>query len=141
MKQYLHIVTLGVKDLSRSRSFYTEILGWKRSSASNDGVAFFQAGGVVLSLYPRNALAEDACIESEGSGFGGMALAYNTRSEHEVDEIIYDLRSKGVTILKSPQKAFWGGYHAYFADPDGNPWEVAFNPYFLFDNAGNLHLE
>jgi len=58
-----------------------------------------------------------------------------------VDEIIGDLRSKGVTILKNPQKAFWGGYHAYFADPDGNLWEVAFNPFFLFDNAGNLNLE
>jgi uncharacterized protein len=140
MKQYLHIITLGVKDLSRSRSFYTETLGWSPSSASNDGVAFFQAGGVVLSLYPRNALAEDAFIGSEGSGFGGVSLAYNTRSEHEVDEVIEDLRLKGVTILKPPQKAFWGGYHAYFADPDGNPWEVAFNPYFLFDNAGNLNL-
>jgi catechol 2,3-dioxygenase-like lactoylglutathione lyase family enzyme len=140
MKQYLHIITLGVKDLSRSRSFYTETLGWTPSSASNDGVAFFQAGGVVLSLYPRNALAEDASIGSEGSGFGGVSLAYNTRSEHEVDEVINDLRFKGVTILKPPQKAFWGGYHAYFADPDGNPWEVAFNPYFLFDNAGNLNL-
>jgi uncharacterized glyoxalase superfamily protein PhnB len=85
-------------------------------------------------------LAEDASIGSEGSGFGGVSLAYNTRSEHEVDEVIEDLRLKGVTILKPPQKAFWGGYHAYFADPDGNPWEVAFNPYFLFDNAGNLNL-
>ena len=95
----------------------------------------------MLSLYPRDALAEDASIPHEGSGFGGVALAYNTRSEHEVDEIISDLKSKGVTILKSPQKAFWGGYHAYFADPDGNPWEVAFNPFFPFDNSGNLVLK
>ena len=141
MKQYLHIITLGVKDLNRSRAFYTDILGWKPSPASNDGVTFFQAGGVVLSLYPRNALAEDASVGLEGSGFGGVTLAYNTRSEHEVDEIIDDLRSKGVTILKNPQKAFWGGYHAYFADPDGKHWEVAFNPFFLFDEAGNLDLK
>jgi len=141
MKQHLHLITLGVKEMDRSRTFYTDILGWTPSTASNAGVAFFKAGGVVLSLFPRNALAEDASIESEGSGFSGMSLAYNTRSEHEVDEIIGDLRSKGVTILKIPQKAFWGGYHAYFADPDGNPWEVAFNPFFLFDNAGNLDLE
>jgi catechol 2,3-dioxygenase-like lactoylglutathione lyase family enzyme len=141
MNQHLHILTLGVKDLSIARAFYTEGLGWKPSSASNEGVTFFQAGGVVLSLYPREALAEDASLPAEGTGFGGVTFAFNTRSEGEVDEIISDLKSKGVTILKPPQKAFWGGYHAYFADPDGNPWEVAFNPFFNFDNWGNLALE
>ena len=141
MDQHLHIITLGVKDLSSARAFYTGILGWKPSSASNEGITFLKAGGVVLSLYPREALAEDASLPAEGSGFSGVAFAYNSRSEHEVDEIISDLESKGVTILKPPQKTFWGGYPAYFADPDGNPWEVAFNPYFIFDHAGNLVLE
>jgi catechol 2,3-dioxygenase-like lactoylglutathione lyase family enzyme len=141
MNSHLHLVTLGVADLERARKFYTEILGWAPSKASNDSVVFIQAGGVVLSLYPREALAEDASIPAEGSGFGGVAFAYNTRSENEVDAIISDLKAKGVAILKAPQKAFWGGYHAYFADPDGNPWEVAFNPFFNFDTAGNLVLE
>jgi hypothetical protein len=141
MNQHLHIITLGVNDLNRARIFYTETLGWKPSSASNDGIAFYQAGGVVLALYPRDALAEDATVPAEEGGFGGLTLAYNTRSELEVDEIIADLKSKGVTILKPPQKVFWGGYHAYFADPDGNPWEVAYNPFFQFDTAGNLKLE
>lgn len=140
MNSHLHLVTLGVSNLDRARKFYTEILGWAPSKASNDSVVFIQAGGVVLSLYPREALAEDASIPAEGSGFGGVAFGYNTRSEREVDEIISDLKSKGVTILKPPQKAFWGGYHAYFADPDGNPWEVAFNPFFSFDHSGNLAL-
>jgi catechol 2,3-dioxygenase-like lactoylglutathione lyase family enzyme len=141
MNQHLHIITLGVKDLSRARAFYTEALGWKPSSASNDGISFYQAGGVVLSLYPLDALAEDASIPVTEGVFRGVTFAYNVRSESEVDEIISDLELKGVTILKHPQKAFWGGYHAYFADPDGNPWEVAFNPYFTFDNTGNLLLE
>ena len=141
MNQHLHIITLGVGDLNRARSFYTGTLGWTLSASSNDDIAFFQAGGVVLALYPRKALAEDAVVPAEEGGFGGMTLAYNTRSELEVDEIIADLKLKGVTILKTPQKVFWGGYHAYFADPDGNPWEVAFNPFFPFDNAGNLNLE
>jgi uncharacterized protein len=130
-----------VKGLDRSRSFDAEILGWTPSTASNDGAAFFKAGGVVLSHFSRKALAEDASIGPEGSGFGGMTLACNTRSGHEVDEVIHDLSSKGVTILKQAQKAFWGGYHACFADPDGIPWEVASNPFFLFENAGNLNLE
>ena len=141
MNQHLHLITLGVRDFERSRKFYTEVLGWKLASASNDDVAFFQAGGVVLGLYPREKLAEDALTSPEGSGFAGITLAYNARSEAEVDEIIADLRSKGVKIVKEPQKVFWGGYSSYFADPDDYHWEVAYNPFFAFDEKGNLKLD
>ena len=130
MNQHLHLITLGVKDFAKSRKFYTEILGWKASSASQDDVAFFQAGGVALGIYPREKLAEDALIPSEGSGFAGITLAYNARSEAEVDEIIRDLKSKSVKIVKEPQKVFWGGYSGYFKDPDGHLWEIAHNPLF-----------
>jgi catechol 2,3-dioxygenase-like lactoylglutathione lyase family enzyme len=140
MNQHLHLVTLGVRDLERTRKFYTEILGWKLASASNEDVAFFQAGGVVLGLYPRDKLAEDALTSPEGSGFGGVTLAYNASSEAEVDEIIRDLEAKGVQIAKQPQKVFWGGYSSYFVDPDGFHWEVAYNPFFPFDENGNLKL-
>jgi catechol 2,3-dioxygenase-like lactoylglutathione lyase family enzyme len=140
MNQHLHIVTLGVKDLEVSRRFYAEILGWKLSGASNEGIAFFQAGGVVLALFPREELAKDAVVSPEGSGFSGFALAHNARSETEVDEIINNLRSKGVKIVKEPQKVFWGGYSSYFADPDDYLWEVAYNPFFPFDEQGNLNL-
>jgi catechol 2,3-dioxygenase-like lactoylglutathione lyase family enzyme len=141
MNQHLHLVTLGVNNFETSKKFYTEILGWKPSSNSNDDIMFFQAGGVVLGIYPREKLAEDALISPEGQGFAGFTLAYNTRSESEVDEIIRDLKSKGVKILKEPQKVFWGGYSSYFADPDGNCWEVAYNPFFPFDENGNLKLD
>jgi catechol 2,3-dioxygenase-like lactoylglutathione lyase family enzyme len=141
MDQHLHIVTLGVSDLKRSRDFYSQTLGWKSSSASNEGIVFFQAGGVVLALFPREELAKDALVSSKGSGFAGFTLAYNAQSETEVDEIIRDLKAKGVKILKEPQKVFWGGYSSYFADPDGNCWEVAYNPFFPFDENGNLKLE
>lgn len=141
MNQHLHLVTLGVKDFAKSYKFYTEILGWKPSRASQDDSAFIQAGGVVISLYPREKLAEDALVPAKGSGFAGFTLAYNAQSETEVDEIIRDLKAKGVKILKEPQKVFWGGYSSYFADPDGNCWEVAYNPFFPFDENGNLKLE
>ena len=140
MNQHLHLITLGVRDFEKSKKFYTETLGWKPSSASQDDVTFFQAGGVVLAIYPREKLAEDALTSLEGQGFSGITLAYNARSESEVDEIIHDLRSKGVKILKEPQKAFWGGYSSYFADPDDYHWEVAYNPFFPFDESGNLKL-
>jgi uncharacterized protein len=141
MNQHLHLITLGVRDFERSYKFYVETLGWKPSSASQDDVAFFQAGGVVLSIYPREKLAEDALVSAEGHGFSGITLAYNAQSESEVDEIIGDLKSKGVQIIKEPQKAFWGGYSSYFADPDDYRWEVAYNPFFPFDESGNLKLD
>jgi len=141
MNQHLHLVTLGVRDFEASKKFYSQTLGWKPSSASNDNVVFFQAGGIVLSVFSREELAKDAQVEAEGQGFPGFTLAYNAQSEAEVDEIIDDLRAKGVKILKDPQKVFWGGYNAYFADPDGNCWEVAHNPFFAFDEKGNLKVD
>jgi len=141
MNQHLHLITLGVSNFEHSYKFYTETLGWKPSSASQDDVAFFQAGGVVFAIYPREKLAEDALTSPEGSGFAGITLANNAKSEGEVDEIIRDLEAKSVQIAKQPQKVFWGGYSSYFADPDGYIWEVAYNPFFPFDENGNLKLE
>jgi catechol 2,3-dioxygenase-like lactoylglutathione lyase family enzyme len=140
MKQHIHIITLGVKDLETSKKFYAETLGWK-ISRPQEGIVFFQAGGVILALYPRDLLAEDAVVSPQGSGFSGMTLAYNAGSEAEVDEIIKDLKSKGVKIIKEPQKVFWGGYSSYFADPDDFRWEVAYNPFLAFDENGSLKLE
>ena len=141
MKQHVHLITLGVRNVEISKRFYSETLGWSPSSSSNEDITFFQAGGVVLSIFQREKLAEDALVSPDGQGFAGFTLAYNARSEAEVDDIIRDLKSKGVKILKEPQKVFWGGYSAYFADPDGNCWEVAYNPFFPFDENGNLKLE
>ena len=141
MDQHLHLVTLGVRDFETSKKFYTEMLGWKPSSSSGEDVVFIQAGGIVISIFPREKLAEDALVSPEGHGFSGITLAYNAQSEAEVDEIITDLKAKGVKILKEPQKVFWGGYSSYFADPDDNCWEVAYNPFFPFDENGNLKLD
>jgi len=141
LNQHLHLITLGVNDFERSFKFYSQTLGWKPASASSEDVAFFQSGGVVLAIYPREKLAEDALTPPDGSDFHGMTLAYNARTETEVDDIIRDLKTRGVHIKKEPQKVFWGGYSSYFADPDGFLWEVAYNPYFLFDENGNLKLE
>jgi len=141
MNQHLHLITLGVKDFEESKKFYTETLGWKASGSSSDDVTFIQAGGIVLAIFPREELAKDALVSPDGHGFAGFTLAYNARSEAEVDEIIDELKAKGVKIIKEPQKVFWGGYSSYFADPDGYIWEVAYNPFFPFDENGNLKLE
>ena len=140
MRQKLNLVTLGVRDFQRSLKFYQDGLGWKRSSGGGDDTAFFQMGGIVLSLYPREKLAEDAMVSASGSGFSGITLAYNAKSETEVNEVLSAVEKIGGKIVKPAQKVFWGGYSGYFADPDGHLWEVAWNPFWGFDEIDNVIL-
>jgi predicted lactoylglutathione lyase len=139
MEQRISVITLGVRDLRESQAFY-ERLGWKRSTLDAEGVVFFQVGGMVLSLFSRQDLAKEAHLSPEGSGFCGMALTYNTRSKDEVDEILEHAEAAGARILKPAQTAFWGGYSGYFSDPDGFPWEVAWNPGFQLAPDGRVTL-
>lgn len=139
MDQRVSIVTLGVSDLKRSRHFY-EQLGWRASSASNDAIVFFQAGGMIVGLYPRVELAKDANLAPESQGFPGFTLSWNARSRAEVKEVLDEAEAAGAKILKPAQEAFWGGYSGYFADPDNFPWEVAFNPSFPIAEDGAIHL-
>ncbi|NNF32781.1 MAG: VOC family protein [Saprospiraceae bacterium] len=132
------MVGLGVKDLKASTLFYETHFGWTKTRSSNDDITFFQLNGILLSLYNREKLAEDATVDPNGSGFKGVTLAYNTRSEEEVDDIIKRLSDAGVTIVKQPEKVFWGGYSSYIADPDGHLWEIAFNPFLPLDEDGNV---
>jgi hypothetical protein len=108
--------------------------------AEAEGVVFFQAGGMALALYPRVELAKDARVAPEGSGFSGMALAYNTRSREEVDSALAEAQVAGAKLLKPAEEAFWGGYSGYFADPDGFPWEVAWNPSFAVMEEGSIRI-
>jgi catechol 2,3-dioxygenase-like lactoylglutathione lyase family enzyme len=105
MEQRLSLITLGVTDLNRSREFY-ERLGWHRSAANTEGIAFFQAGGIALALYPRLELAKDATIAPEGQGFNGITLAYNTRNRNEVDSVLKEAQAAGATVVKPAQEAF-----------------------------------
>jgi uncharacterized protein len=139
MEQRVSIVTLGVADLKRSREFY-ERLGWRRSMANEEGVVFFQAGGMALALYPRHELAKDANIAPDGQGFGGISLAYNARNRAEVDSVLKDAVAAGASLVKPAQEAFWGGYSGYFSDPDGFLWEVAWNPQFPIGEDGSIRI-
>ncbi len=137
MEQRLTIVGLGVNDLEVATKFYEEKFGWEKMGASNDSISFFQLNGILLSLYPSEKLAEDATVSAEGSGFKKFTLAYNTRSKQEVDDLISELETKGVKIVKRPEEVFWGGYSSYVADMDDNLWEIAFNPFLPLDEKGN----
>jgi hypothetical protein len=139
MEQRISLITLGVTDLDRSRNFY-ESLGWQRSMPQTEGVVFFQAGAMVLSLFPRDKLAKDANLSPDGSGFNGISLAYNARTRAEVDAVLDAAVAAGATLRKPAQEAFWGGYSGYFSDPDGFLWEVAWNPQFPIADDGSIHL-
>ncbi len=138
MDQRVSLITLGVADLDRSRRFY-EALGWKRGN-KDDGVVFFQIPGAVFALWARASLAEDARIADSGASFGGITLAYNARSKEDVDAVLAEAKAAGATILKPAEDVFWGGYSGYFADPDGHPWEVAWNPGWRLDGEGRVSL-
>lgn len=116
-----------MESVQRSRQFY-ERLGWHRSSASNESIVFFRAGGIALALYPLAELAKDANLSADGQGFGGITLAYNGSSRDDVDWVLSEAVKAEATLLKPAQEAFSGGYSGYFADPDRFPWQAASNP-------------
>src|SRR5688500_8952410 len=122
MDQRLSLVTLGVADLQRARSFY-EGLGWTTGAEPGDDVVFFQAGGMVVALWDRASLAEDSVVEDAG-GWGGVTFAYNTRSPEEVDAVLAEAAAAGGTIARPGAETFWGGYSGVFHDPEGHAWEV-----------------
>jgi uncharacterized protein len=138
MEQRLSLITLGIGDLARARAFY-EALGWSSGAKEGDDVVFFQAVGMVVALWDRAKLAEDSAVADDG-GWGGVTLAYNTRSPEEVDSVIEEARAAGATIGREPGETFWGGYSGVFIDPDGHPWEVAHNPRWTIAEDGALVL-
>jgi uncharacterized protein len=141
MEQRVSLVTLGVDDLGRARRFY-EALGWTTGAAPADDVVFFQAGGLIVGLWSRAALAEDSGVEDGGvedaSGWGGIVLAHNVRSPAEVDAVLAEADAAGGTIVRSGAPTFWGGYSGLFRDPDGHAWEIAHNPSWALAEDGSV---
>ena len=135
----LNIVTLGVANVAKSRAFY-EALGWRASAASREGIAFFELGGVLLALFSRDALADDADVAPAGDGFRAVTLAHNVGSDAEVDAALAHAERCGARIVKPACRVFWGGYSGYFADPDGHLWEIAHNPFASLSPDGRLLL-
>lgn len=145
MEQRLSLVTLAVADVGAARGFY-ERLGWRAAALGDGEVAFFQCGGMIVSLFDRAAQLADAGLPPEqppAGGprrFGGVVLAYNTRDREEVDTVLAAAAAAGGRLLRPAATAFWGGYTGYFADPDGHVWEVAWNPDFPIAEDGSVRL-
>lgn len=138
MEPRISIVTVVVDDLDRMAAFY-EAMGFVRHQGITEGVAFFQAGGSIFALYPRTEAERDAGL-AFGRGTPSVYLAYNTRSEEEVDAVLQKVISNGGKVIREAGRAFWGGWFGYFADPEGNLWEVAENPDFPIGADGNIRL-
>jgi hypothetical protein len=138
VEQRVSLLTLGVANLERSRTFY-EALGWTSDSEPGGDVVFFQAGGMVVALWSRAELAADSGVEDTG-GWGGITLAHNVRSPEEVDAVLAEARRAGASIARDGAATFWGGYSGVFLDPDGHPWEVAHNPGWPLAGDGSVRL-
>lgn len=139
MEQRVSLITLGVRDLARSRSFYEKGLGWQ-PGFSNDEVTFYQLNGLVLALWDWDALLADSRQKGTTFGTGAVCIAHNVRNREEADAVFTAVSKAGGTILKPAEETPWGGYSGYFADPDGHPWEVAVNPSWTIDEAGNTRM-
>jgi catechol 2,3-dioxygenase-like lactoylglutathione lyase family enzyme len=138
MEPRITLVTLGVTDVERARAFY-EALGWRTRAEPDAGIAFFQAGGLVVSLWSRESLAVDSGVE-DGGGYGGVTLAHNVRSPDEVDAVMAEAEDAGAAVTRPAAETFWGGYSGVFTDPDGHPWEIAHNPSWTILEDGTVQL-
>jgi catechol 2,3-dioxygenase-like lactoylglutathione lyase family enzyme len=138
----INMVCLGVRDMEKSIRFYKGLGFQTKEESLNPQVIFFNmSGGLKLELCPLELLAEDAGgakAAASGGGFGGVTLMYSAGSKEEVREITEAAKKAGAKIVKEPQEASWGGYHAWFSDPDGYHWEAAYGPDFSFDENDML---
>ena len=138
MKQSVSLITLGVSDYERAKSFY-EALGWS-ATLEIEETAFFQANGVVVVLWAREKLAVDTGIADDAARWSGIALAHNVSSRHEVDDVVEQARANGATVTREPSETFYGGYAGVFRDLDGHAWEIAHNPGFGLAPDGSVIL-
>ena len=140
----INLITLGVRNMNESLHFYRDGLVFETTmSEENPGIVFFNNGGTKLALYSLEELAKDINPEQPPAvtGFSGLTLAYNAKSQAEVDAIMNKAAEAGATIVKTPRLVFWGGYSGYFSDPNGFYWEVAYSDHWKFDEQQMLIIE
>ncbi|MCD7033573.1 VOC family protein [Metabacillus sp. GX 13764] len=137
--QRISLLTIGTENVPVLRAFYQR-LGWEETAISSDEYAVFKTAGVLLSLYPLKKIEEDAGIQFTAAtgGYKPVTLAINVEEREMVDAVMLKIKQADAEILKEPYEAFWGGRIAYFADPEKNVWEVAYNPDSVFDERGAM---
>jgi len=140
MQPRVDLISLGVRSVGTSRSFYVDGLGWPVHREVPGEVLFIQVNrGLILALWDARQMQVQAATDPQ-AGVPGITLGHNLGSAAEVDAVMADAGSAGATIVAAPQTQPWGGYTGYFADPDGYRWEVAFNPGWAVDGDGKVTL-
>ncbi|MTH54783.1 glyoxalase [Bacillus mangrovi] len=135
--QRISLLTVGAVNVKDLRSFYQK-LGWEETESSSDEYAVFKTAGVLLSIYPQEELERDSGLQFSAGGYKAISFSINVNEPQEVDQAMEGIREAGAEIIKEPHEAFWGGRIAYFADPEKNLWEIAWNPSSVFDERGAM---
>jgi catechol 2,3-dioxygenase-like lactoylglutathione lyase family enzyme len=136
-RTHLTCTTLGVRSLPRSQAFY-EALGFEVKFVSKE-VVFFQLNGAVLALYPQALQSADLKLARKPVP-GGITLAVNLPDKKAVKTLLARAQTAGAKVIRPPHDAVWGGFTCYFGDPDGHPWEAAWNPFWKLDRKGNVRI-
>jgi uncharacterized protein len=140
MEQRISMTTLAVPDVAEARRFFEEGLGWTVAAAPSPEVVFFQIVGSIFALYSREALAKEIERPVTEDTTGAFTLAWNARSDEEVDQTFKKAVSAGAKPVKQPEKAFWGGYSSYVEVPGGHLLEIAHNPFWTIDPDGAITI-
>ncbi|KZM49242.1 VOC family protein [Labrenzia sp. OB1] len=140
MEQRISMTTLAVPDVAEARRFFEKGLGWQVNAAPSPEVVFFQIPGYVFALYSRSALAAEIGRKVTDNATGAVTLAWNARSQAEVDEAFQTALAAGAKPVKQPEKAFWGGYSSYVEIPGGHLLEIAHNPFWTIEDDGTVTL-
>ncbi|MBL0885660.1 VOC family protein [Myceligenerans indicum] len=129
MDQRISFITLAVRDVAVSRTFYVDGLGWKPVFDDPGDVLMIQVGErLVLSLWAQEQFEQEVGPVRRGPGAAPITLAHNVATREEVGAVLATARAAGAGVAHPPQDREWGGYTGYFTDPDGYHWEIAWNP-------------
>ncbi|RDI45859.1 VOC family protein [Falsibacillus pallidus] len=136
--QRVSLLTIAAYNLPKLRAFYQK-LGWEETEISSDAYAVFKTAGVLISLYPKENIEKDSSVKlPDTPEYSKMTIAINVDTPDEVDSTYEIIKQIGGSLLKEPTNAEWGGRTAYFADPEKNIWEIAWNPTSKFDERGAM---
>lgn len=137
MELHVDLVTLAVPDLEAANRYYVHGIGWEPALDVPGEVTFLRAGhSRMVALFARSDLARDMGVEQAPP----FDLGHLCDDAAGVDAVAAAMVDAGATLVKPPQTATWGGYHAYVEAPDGTVWEIAHNPGWSVDTEGNASI-